>query len=313
MLRLHPDDVYKPCSAEWFASRSSLWDDERGERLARLGECSLKLAVEKQRELGEGVEGAGRRIRLGLDPLARGGQSLDELDDKVPLYVRAHLAVPPPLERGGGGEAASSSPEALRPRLEITYLALYAYNGPYFPFSETFGPGLGAHDGDLERLTVRLDAESGEVSFFFFFSFFSSLSGRGRKILTLFALFVLSLSLSIYLSIFLSIYLYLSISLSIYLCLLHKDGGMLLQCAQAQGRGLGSGARHRAVSSRRKFRFRRRRQNFFFLFLLFLSARADRRLRRQARPRHLPDERDAAPRRLLRQRQDEREREGVGA
>ena len=64
---------------------------------------------------------------------------------------------------------------------KITYLALYAFNGPYFPFSEMFGPGVGAHDGDLERMTVRLDAETGEVRFFLFFRslspFFLVLSG----------------------------------------------------------------------------------------------------------------------------------------
>ena len=122
MLRLHPDDAYRPCSAEWFASRSSLWDDGGvggGKKcLARLGECSLRLAVERQRELGGGVEGAGRRIRLALDPLARGGQALEELDERVPLYVRAHLAVPPPqaVAREAARFPASS---LLRPRLEV--------------------------------------------------------------------------------------------------------------------------------------------------------------------------------------------------
>ena len=129
VLRLHPDDAYRPCSAEWFASRSSLWDDGdggggggggggaaaaggggagRGRLLARLGECSLRLAVEKQRELGGGVEGAGRRIRLALDPLARGGQDFEELDERVPLYVRAHLAVPPPQAARESARSSSS-------------------------------------------------------------------------------------------------------------------------------------------------------------------------------------------------------------
>ena len=222
VLRLHPEDIYKPCSAEWFAARSSLWDDNgdggRGKCLARLGECSLRLAVEKQRELCGGVEGAGRRIRLALDPLARGGQEFDALDDEVPLYVRAHLAVPPPPR--GAGTSCSSSWASLRPRLEISYLALYAYNGPYFPFSETFGPGLGAHDGDLERMTVRLDAETGEVlSFFFLLLLFRGRERRKKKnsLLSLSSLFALSLSLK------------------------HTniDGGMLLQRPQAQGRRLG--------------------------------------------------------------------------
>lgn len=129
VLRLHPDDAFRPCSAAWFASRSSLWDDgggdggdggrENGRLLARLGECSLRLAVESQRELGRGVEGAGRRLRLALDPLARGGQELDELDEKVPLYVRAHLVVPPPQAREREAARGASDLASLRPRLEV--------------------------------------------------------------------------------------------------------------------------------------------------------------------------------------------------
>jgi hypothetical protein len=76
------------------------------------------------------------------------------------------------------------------PLPQITYLALYAYNGPYFPFSEALGPGLGAHDGDLERVTVRLDAESGEVRLRLFF-FLLFLRGRKKN-----SLFSFSLSLS---------------------------------------------------------------------------------------------------------------------
>jgi hypothetical protein len=114
VLRLHPDDIYKPCSAEWFAARSSFWwsNESEGKCLARLGECSLRLAVQRQRELGGGVEGAGRRGRLALDPLARGGQDFAKLDEEVPLYVRAHLLVPPPPRD-------SSSAALLRPRLEV--------------------------------------------------------------------------------------------------------------------------------------------------------------------------------------------------
>jgi len=118
VLRLHPDDAFNPCSAEWFASRCSLWDDGGGEKkcLAGLGECSLRLAVEKQRELiKQGGTGGRRRIRLQLDPLARGGQRFEELDERVPLYVRAHLVVPPPPPP----PTCCGEEVSLRPRLEV--------------------------------------------------------------------------------------------------------------------------------------------------------------------------------------------------
>ena len=62
------------------------------------------------------------------------------------------------------------------------------------------GPGLGAHDGDLERVTVRLDAETGEVksaSFFLFFFFRLVLFSVGRsRPENKTSLFSLSISLS---------------------------------------------------------------------------------------------------------------------
>ena len=42
--------------------------------------------------------------------------------------------------------------------LEITYITLYAHNGWYALLG--YGPHVGAHDGDWEHLTVRLQAPS---------------------------------------------------------------------------------------------------------------------------------------------------------
>jgi hypothetical protein len=158
-LRLHPTDAYHPCSGAWFAARSVLLERTGGRVLAPVGRASVAAAV----AAAEGAAaahpadpvGAARAVRLALDVTARHGQPLAELDAHVPLYVRAQLAIPAAGEGSGGGG---------RPTLELAYVALYAHNGPYFPLGEGWGgPSVGAHDGDLERLTVRLDAESGEL------------------------------------------------------------------------------------------------------------------------------------------------------
>ena len=147
-LALHHDDPFLPCSGSWFASRSTLLRD--GQRVGRVGSTSLAAALAEQAALG-GPAAARASLRLDLDPAARVGVPANQLPS-VPIYVRAQLAVPP-VDYGGGRRAT----------LEITYIALYAYNGPYFPFGKLIGPGVGAHDGDWERVSVRVDAESGEV------------------------------------------------------------------------------------------------------------------------------------------------------
>ena len=106
VLRLHPNDTFRPCTGPWFAARSAL--TRHGERLLAFGATTLVAALAEQ--AARGRDG----LRLALDPFARPGQPLAELDAGVPLYARAQLAIP-----ADGG----------RPALEITYLALYAYNG----------------------------------------------------------------------------------------------------------------------------------------------------------------------------------------
>ena len=157
VLRLHPTDAYHPCSGPWFAARSALVDPRRPDGrtlLAPVGRATVPAAVAAAAAAAASDPtdpvGAARAVRLALDITARHGQPLHELDGAVPLYVRAQLALP----RGG--------PPA-RPTLELAYVALYAHNGPYHPLGEGWGPALGAHDGDWERTTLRLDAESGEL------------------------------------------------------------------------------------------------------------------------------------------------------
>ena len=168
ILRLHPGDAYHPCSGPWFAARSVLLDRTGGRVLAPLGKASVKGAVAAAAAAAAATPadpvGAARAVRLALDVTARHGQPLAELDAGVPLYVRAQLAIPAAAcGDGGDGDGDPWGPGG-RPTLEVAYVALYAYNGPYHPLGEGWGlPALGAHDGDLERLTLRLDAETGEL------------------------------------------------------------------------------------------------------------------------------------------------------
>lgn len=106
----------------------------------------------------------GRGLRLDLHPSARAGVPREDVDD-VPLY--AHVKVvstapaglaPGAVEAGSGEHPSASVPLTL----EINYLTLYAYNGPY----RLGGLGavqVGAHDGDWEHWTARVAWPSGEL------------------------------------------------------------------------------------------------------------------------------------------------------
>ncbi|KAI3429626.1 hypothetical protein D9Q98_005712 [Chlorella vulgaris] len=145
---LHPADRYMPCTAEYFMRHSELRqaapstsDGGSSSVLLPRGCIAAPGLLEAQRAAPPGA-----RLQLNLDPAARCGMPLSQLDD-VPIY--AH----PKLIRGahGGVEA-----------LEISFLTLYAYNGEYrvggLPFLTT-----GAHDGDWEHCTARVHPTSGKL------------------------------------------------------------------------------------------------------------------------------------------------------
>lgn len=67
--------------------------------------------------------------------------------DRTPLYANAKWVV-----------RKDGSPEAI----EITYLTFYAHNG-YYDIGYLGLLKVGAHDGDWEHLTVRLDASTGAL------------------------------------------------------------------------------------------------------------------------------------------------------
>ncbi len=76
-------------------------------------------------------------VRLQLSATARLGDRTVHIDD-VPIYASVK-------QIRGDHEA-----------LELTYVTLFPYNGPYFG-------GIGAHDGDIEHITVRLNGD-GELT-----------------------------------------------------------------------------------------------------------------------------------------------------
>lgn len=63
----------------------------------------------------------------------------------VPLYVHAKEVC---------------TPEGEIEALEITYITFYAHNGWYALAGFSWSPRVGAHDGDWEHLTMRLQAPS---------------------------------------------------------------------------------------------------------------------------------------------------------
>ena len=74
--------------------------------------------------------------------------------NRTELLVQDRLADAPLYAHVKEVRDLSGSLEAL----EITYITLYAYNGWYPLLGLSFAPKVGAHDGDWEHLTVRLEA-----------------------------------------------------------------------------------------------------------------------------------------------------------
>ena len=144
-------DSYHPCSAEYFISHSTLrYRDIDGIDHVVLEKGAVteeKLWEESQRRPGPpaGRDGAcGGSLWLDLDPDARKGQS--ELCE-VPVY-----AIVKAIHRTD----CSDEFEAI----EITYLTFFAHNGSY---SVCGLLEVGAHDGDIEHLTVRVEPKSGNL------------------------------------------------------------------------------------------------------------------------------------------------------
>eukprot|EP00884_Botryococcus_braunii_P015957 jgi/Botrbrau1/3044/Bobra.0070s0040.1 len=152
-FHLHDQEAFLPCSAEWFLHHSSLWYVERNSKdksrqyrefVAGHGDITpLRLAQEQLRY-------PPRRLVLELQPHARCGQRAEELDD-IPLYVHVKE-----VENEAG----------LVEAFEINYCTLYAHNGPY-PLGgrwlKGMSPMVGAHDGDWEHFTVRIDSWNGSL------------------------------------------------------------------------------------------------------------------------------------------------------
>ena len=110
--------------------------------LVPYGALTAPLLLSLQSQLGKGWN-----LWMDLDPKARGGVSGTDLSD-VPVYACAKAVV------------SGSSLDQLE-ALEITYITLFAYNGPYTVIPRFVTAG--AHDGDIEHVTVRVDPRTGEL------------------------------------------------------------------------------------------------------------------------------------------------------
>lgn len=148
VLYLHPDERYLPCSVDWYFERSQLWREEpvanetsRRTLLLSKGQVNAAQLLEIQQHHPH------HQLHIEIEPLARHGMQRSELDD-VPLYVVVKEVL---------------SKEAHVEAVEINYLTFYAFNGPYTIGVPPFAFEAGAHDGDWEHFTVRLDAEAAHM------------------------------------------------------------------------------------------------------------------------------------------------------
>jgi len=143
---LHPDDRYMPCSTEWFIQHSSL--------CARLADGSVQnlvplggLAGHNLLEFQELFKNQSSSMWMELDPESRTGQPLHMLHD-IPVYANVKAVFP--------NFHVGRDPEAL----EINYITLFAYNGHY---SIAGALHVGAHDGDIEHCTARVNPRTGQL------------------------------------------------------------------------------------------------------------------------------------------------------
>lgn len=133
------DSFGHPCSFEFFIQHSTLVCSHAqcNRVLMDVGSVTLETLCDAMCDTcGERQQ----QLTLDLvDPDAKRGEKSSDIDD-IPVY--AHVK--------GILDANGEAYEAL----EITYITLFAHNGPYAvcPFFE-----VGAHDGDIEHITVRID------------------------------------------------------------------------------------------------------------------------------------------------------------
>ena len=144
---LHHDDAYMPCSAEFFMEHSELKGcrHDNGQIITLAPRGSLAGPVLRQLQKDHGSECS--HLWMDLDPEARCGAPKEAIND-VPVYCHA---------KSIHSRADPSHIEAL----ELTYITLFAYNGAYQVI-----PGLiktGAHDGDIEHITARVDPSTGDL------------------------------------------------------------------------------------------------------------------------------------------------------
>src|SRR5690554_5465748 len=158
-VRLHPEERYFPSSVDWYLERTEVHAGEHG-ALGDLPTLMGSTFDPSQKLMSETIA---TRVEDRLDAFLREstlGKHFLKIDKG---HHEGELA-----SRGGELESAKTYVH-LRERaggeegLEIQYWFFYPYSGPVLA-----GPAGGAHEGDWEHITVRLDASLDKVEKVFF-------------------------------------------------------------------------------------------------------------------------------------------------
>lgn len=169
-FHLHSEDQLMPCSAEYFMRSSKLQARHPDGRVETLKDINVyddgSMLVQYQEEYPQSD------LWLELDPAKRSG--IQQIDT-VPIYANVkaiieyrqqassmclqHKATLNSLEYTNTS-SNSSSGNSQYEAIEINYITLFAYNGPY---TVAGCITTGAHDGDIEHITARVDCTTGDI------------------------------------------------------------------------------------------------------------------------------------------------------
>ena len=178
---LHRNEPCMPCTPDWYARHADLFhgdvrvvtaEELSGELLGNataLEERRLK-AMAQQRVGSDGIFYA----RSASPSLATPGDSSAPAPPRPSKAVRHqqyNLRVRPAY-RGGSSASTLSSSVPMHcyirdtpTHYELLYVFCYAYNAPYHVLLLMW---LGAHDGDWEHITVRVDKSSDRISHIYY-------------------------------------------------------------------------------------------------------------------------------------------------
>lgn len=142
-IRLHPDEAYFPASVDWLLPRVALKYTRRGKKhlLVPAGQLTLQALVTTvfNGEPSGATHDRVSRFFLAItgDEARRGQEPQDDGSIAVPCYARVRLL-----------------PDTTA--IDIQYWFFYPYHASSLP-------GLGAHEGDWEHITVRASRDGKKI------------------------------------------------------------------------------------------------------------------------------------------------------